>query len=73
MSLLLTVPAMADDDGVPTGGTTALPDILNDIDLGSTDSIQFFCSPSSSWPRRSLCKDSANSYIQQIERLQGRI
>lgn len=40
MSLLLTVPAMA-DDGIPTGGTTTLPDILNDIDLGSTDSIQF--------------------------------
>ena len=71
MSLLLTVPAMA-DDGVPTGGTTALPDILNDIDLGSTDSIQFLFAKLQ-LAQAQLCKDSANSYIQQIERLQAEL
>ena len=71
MSLRLTVPAMA-DDGVPTGGTTALPDILNDIDLGSTDSIQFLFAKLQ-LAQAQLCKDSANSYIQQIERLQAEL
>lgn len=71
MSLLLTVPAMA-EDGVPTGGTTALSDILNDIDLGSTDSIQFLFAKLQ-LAQAQLCKDSANSYIQQIERLQAEL
>lgn len=71
MSLLLTVPAMA-DDGVPTGVPTALPDILNDIDLGSTDSIQFLLAKLQ-LAQAQLCKDSANSYIQQIERLQAEL
>ena len=71
MSLLLAVPAMA-DDGVPTGGTTALPDVLNDIDLGSTDSIQFLFAKLQ-LAQAQLCKDSANSYIQQIERLQAEL
>ena len=69
--LLLTVPAMA-KDGVNTSGTTALSDVLNDIDLGSTDSIQFLFAKLQ-LAQAQLCKDSANSYIQQIERLQAEL
>ena len=69
MALLLTVPAMAEDD-VNTGGTTALSELLKDIDLDSADSIQFMFAKLQ-LAQAQLCKDSANSYMQQIEGLQA--
>ena len=71
MALLLTVPAMA-EDGINTSGTTALSEALNDIDLGSTDNIQFLFAKLQ-LAQAQLCKDSANSYMQQIERLQAEL
>lgn len=71
MSLLLTVPAMA-EDGIHTSGTTALSEVLKDIDLGSTDNIQFLFAKLQ-LAQAQLCKDSANSYIQQIEGLQAEL
>lgn len=68
MALLLTVPAMA-EDGVNTSGTTAQSDVLDDIDLGSTDSIQFMFAKLQ-LAQAQLCKDSANSFMQQIQGLQ---
>ena len=68
MALLLAVPAMA-EDGVNTSGTTATSEVLDDIDLGSTDSIQFMFAKLQ-LAQAQLCKDSANSYMQQIQGLQ---
>ena len=68
MSLLLTVPGHGGDDGARQGRPLS-PRYPNDIDLGSTDSIQFFVP--AKLQQAQLCKDSANSYI-QIERLPGR-
>lgn len=68
MALLLTVPAVA-EDGINTSGTTSLSDVLNDMDLGSTDNIQFMFAKLQ-LAQAQLCKDSAGTYMQQIQRLQ---
>ena len=68
MALLLAVPAVA-EDGINTSGTTAQSDVLDDIDLGSADSIQFIFAKLQ-LAQAQLCKDSANSYMQQIQGLQ---
>ena len=63
-ALLLTVPAMA--DGTGTSGTTAQPEALDDISL---DSLQLLFAKLQ-LAQAQLCKDSANSYMEQIEELQ---
>lgn len=68
MALLLAVPAVA-EDGINTSGTTAQSDVLDDIDLGSADSIQFMFAKLQ-LAQAQLCKDSANSFMQQIQELQ---
>lgn len=59
---LLTVPAAAEDD-TGVSGTTATSEALDNIDLGSTGSIQLL-SAKLQLARAQLCKSSAESYLQ---------
>ena len=68
IALLLTVPAAA-EDGVNSSGTTSLSDVLNDIDFDSDNSIQLMFAKLQ-LAQAQLCKDSANSCMQQIQELQ---
>ena len=63
-ALLLAVPAMADGSG--TSGTTAQSEELDDINL---DDLQLLFAKLQ-LEQAQLCKDSANSIIEQIEELQ---
>ena len=63
MALTLTVPATAEN---VTGGTTAQSEELDDISL---DSLQLMFAKLQ-LAQAQLCKDSANSYIEQIQELQ---
>lgn len=65
MALLLTVPAMA-ENGANTSGMTAQAEELDDIDL---DSLQLLFAKLQ-LAQAQLCKDSANSYMEQIQGLQ---
>ena len=65
MALLLTVPAMA-ENGTNTGGTASIPEELGDIDA---DSLQLMFAKLQ-LAQAQLCKDSANSYMEQIQGLQ---
>lgn len=65
MALLLTVPAMA-ENGADTGGTASIPEELGDIDV---DSLQLMFAKLQ-LAQAQLCKDSANSYMEQIQGLQ---
>jgi len=65
MALLLTVPAMA-ENGAGTSGTTAQSEELDDINL---DDLQLLFAKLQ-LEQAQLCKDSANSIIEQIEELQ---
>ena len=68
IALLLTVPAAA-QEGINTSGTTSLSDVLNDIDFDSDNSIQLMFAKLQ-LAQAQLCKDSANSCMQQIQELQ---
>ena len=68
IALLLTVPAAA-EDGVNSSGTTSLSDVLNGIDFDSDNSIQLMFAKLQ-LAQAQLCKDSANSCMQQIQELQ---
>ena len=68
IALLLTVPAAA-QEGIDTSGTTSLSDVLNDIDFDSDNSIQLMFAKLQ-LAQAQLCKDSANSCMQQIQELQ---
>ena len=68
MALLLTVPAAA-QEGIDTSGTTSLSEVLNDIDFDSDNSIQLMFAKLQ-LAQAQLCKDSANSCMQQIQELQ---
>lgn len=59
---LLTVPAAAEDD-TGVSGTTATSEALDNIDLGSTDSIQLLFAKLQ-LAQAQLCKSSAESYLQ---------
>lgn len=65
MALLLTVPAMA-ENGANTGGTTSIPEELGDIDV---DSLQLMFAKLQ-LAQADICKNSANSYMEQIQGLQ---
>lgn len=62
MALLLTVPAAAEDN-TGVSGTTATSEALDNIDLGSTDSIQLLFAKLQ-LAQAQLCKSSAESYLQ---------
>lgn len=62
MVLLLTVPAAAEDD-TGVSGTTATSEALDNIDLGSTGSIQLLFAKLQ-LAQAQLCKSSAESYLQ---------
>ena len=68
IALLLTVPAAA-EDGVNSSGTTSLSDVLNGIDFDSDNSIQLMFAKLQ-LAQAQLCKDSANSCMQQLQELQ---
>lgn len=68
IALLLTVPAAA-QEGIDTSGTTSLSEVLNDIDFDSDNSIQLMFAKLQ-LAQAQLCKDSANSCMQQIQELQ---
>lgn len=59
---LLTVPAAAEDD-TGVSGTTATSGALDNIDLGSTGSIQLLFAKLQ-LAQAQLCKSSAESYLQ---------
>lgn len=62
MALLLTVPAAAEDD-TGVSGTTATSEALDNIDLGSTGSIQLLFAKLQ-LAQAQLCKSSAEPYLQ---------
>lgn len=62
MALPLTVPAAAEDD-TGVSGTTATSEALDNIDLGSTGSIQLLFAKLQ-LAQAQLCKSSAESYLQ---------
>lgn len=62
MALPLTVPAAAEDD-TGVSGTTATPEALDNIGLGSTDSIQLLFAKLQ-LAQAQLCKSSAEPYLQ---------
>lgn len=62
MALLLAVPAAAEDD-TGVSGTTATSEALDNIDLGSTGSIQLLFAKLQ-LAQAQLCKSSAESYLQ---------
>ena len=68
MALLLTVPAAA-QEGIDTSGTTSLSEVFNDIDFDSNNSIQLMFAKLQ-LAQAQLCKDSANSCMQQLQGLQ---
>lgn len=68
MALLLTVPAAA-QEGIDTSGTTSMSEVFNDIDFNSDNSIQLMFAKLQ-LAQAQLCKDSANSCMQQLQRLQ---
>lgn len=59
---LLTVPTAAEDD-TGVSGTTATSEALDNIDLGSTGSIQLLFAKLQ-LAQAQLCKSSAESYLQ---------
>ena len=52
-----------------TSGTTALSEVLKDINLGPTDSVQFMFAKLQ-LAQSQICKNSAESYMKQIESIQ---
>lgn len=68
MALLLTVPAAAQED-IDTSGTTSMSEVFNDIDFNSDNSIQLMFAKLQ-LAQAQLCKDSANSCMQQLQGLQ---
>lgn len=62
MALLLTVPAAAEDN-TGVSGTTATSEALDNIGLGSTDSIQLLFAKLQ-LAQAQLCKSSAEPYLQ---------
>ena len=68
MALLLTVPAAA-QEGIDTSGTTSMSEVFNDIDFNSDNSMQLMFAKLQ-LAQAQLCKDSANSCMQQLQRLQ---
>ncbi|MDY6010069.1 MAG: hypothetical protein SPJ12_02840, partial [Duodenibacillus sp.] len=54
---------------VNTSGTTALQDILADINLGPTDSIQFAFAKLQ-LAQAQICKNSATQYLEDIQKIQ---
>lgn len=68
MALLLTVPAAA-QEGIDTSGTTSLSEVFNDIDFNSDNSMQLMFAKLQ-LAQAQLCKDSANSCMQQLQGLQ---
>ena len=68
MALLLTVPAAA-QEGIDTSGTTSMSEVFNDIDFNSDNSIQLMFAKLQ-LAQAQLCKDSANSCMQQLQGLQ---
>ena len=54
---------------VNTSGTTPLSEILSQIDLGPTDSIQFQFAKLQ-LAQAQICKNSARDYMEQIENIQ---
>ncbi len=52
-----------------TSGTTSLSEVLNDINLGPTDSIQFMFAKLQ-LAQSQICKNSAETYMKQIEDIQ---
>lgn len=52
-----------------TSGVTSLSAILNDIDLGPTDSVQFMFAKLQ-LAQSQICKNSAEQYMKQIEDIQ---
>ncbi len=52
-----------------TSGTTSLSEVLNDINLGPTDSIQFMFAKLQ-LAQSQICKNSAETYMKQIEGIQ---
>ena len=53
-----------------TSGTTSLSEVLNDINLGPTDSIQFMFAKLQ-LAQSQICKNSATEYMKQIEDIQN--
>ena len=68
MALLLTVPAAA-QESIDTSGTTSMSEVFNDIDFNSDNSMQLMFAKLQ-LAQAQLCKDSANSCMQQIQELQ---
>ncbi len=68
MALLLTVPAAA-QEGIDISGTTSMSEVFNDIDFNSDNSIQLMFAKLQ-LAQAQLCKDSANSCMQQLQGLQ---
>lgn len=68
MALLLTVPAAA-QEGIDTSGTTSMSEVFNDIDFNSDNSMQLMFAKLQ-LAQAQLCKDSANSCMQQLQGLQ---
>ena len=54
---------------VNTSGTTALQDIMADINLGPTDSIQFAFAKLQ-LAQAQICKNSATQYLEDIQKIQ---
>ena len=54
---------------VNTSGTAALSEVLAQIDLGPTDSIQFAFAKLQ-LAQAQICKNSASEYMKQIEEIQ---
>ena len=53
---------------VNTSGTTALQDIMADINLGPTDSIQFAFAKLQ-LAQAQICKNSATQYLEDIQKI----
>lgn len=68
MALLLTVPAAA-QEGIDTSGTTSMSEVFNGIDFNSDNSMQLMFAKLQ-LAQAQLCKDSANSCMQQLQGLQ---
>ena len=68
MALLLTVPAAA-QESIDTSGTTSMSEVFNDIDFNSDNSMQLMFAKLQ-LAQAQLCKDSANSCMQQLQGLQ---
>lgn len=60
---------MSDSTPVNNSGKTTLTEILSDIDLGPTSSIQFMFAKLQ-LAQAQICKNSAESYMEQIQKVQ---